>query len=263
MLSIMITDTRHRARKRFGQNFLIDRQIISSIISTIHPKPDDNLVEIGPGFGALTTPLHRILNHLTVIEIDRDIVEKLQRNFSQDKLTIHSIDALKFDFSVLGGNQRIVGNLPYNISTPLLFHLGQFSAYVQDMHFMLQKEVVERMVARPSTPNYGRLSVMLQYRFAMEQIFIVPAESFRPIPKVESAIVYMRPLGKDAPAASNEAMFSRIVTAAFSQRRKTLRNTLSAYLASEELSRLDIDASQRAENLTVSQYVKISDYCSS
>ncbi len=256
----MTTDARHRARKRFSQNFLIDRQIIAAIINTIHPKPDDNLVEIGPGLGALTVPLHRILNHLTVIEIDRDIVEKLQRNFSQDKLTIHSIDALKFDFSVLGGNQRIVGNLPYNISTPLLFHLGQYVAYVQDMHFMLQKEVVDRMVAEPSTPNYGRLSVMLQYRFAMELIFTVPAESFRPIPKVESAIVYMHPLGQDAPVASNEAMFSRIVTAAFSQRRKTLRNTLSAYLTNEELSRLDIDASQRAENLTVSQYIKIADH---
>ncbi|MCW5618055.1 MAG: 16S rRNA (adenine(1518)-N(6)/adenine(1519)-N(6))-dimethyltransferase RsmA [Nitrosomonas sp.] len=259
----MTTNTRHKARKRFGQNFLIDRQVIASIINTIHPKPDDNLVEIGPGLGALTVPLHQILSHLTVIEIDRDIVEKLQRNFSQDKLTIHSTDALKFDFSVLGGNQRIVGNLPYNISTPLLFHLGQYAAYIQDMHFMLQKEVVERMVARPSTPDYGRLSVMLQYRFAMEQILTVPAESFRPIPKVESAIVYMCPLGKDALVAHSEAMFSRIVTAAFSQRRKTLRNTLSGYLAYEEFNCLGIDASQRAENLTVSQYVRISDYCSS
>lgn len=257
----MVDDFRHRARKRFGQNFLVDRQVIADIISAIHPQPKDNLVEIGPGLGALTTPLLRLLNHLTVIEIDRDIVAQLQREHSQDKLTIHSIDALKFDFSALGGDQRIVGNLPYNISTPLLFHLSRFCTSIRDMHFMLQKEVVERMVAEPSTSSYGRLSVMLQYRFAMEQIFTVPPESFRPAPKVESAIVVMRPLNKNAPVASDEALFSRIVTAAFSQRRKTLRNTLSAYLGGEDFNCLAIDANLRAENLTVRQYVSIADYC--
>lgn len=257
----MVVDFRHTARKRFGQNFLVDRQVIAAIISTIHPQPGDNLVEIGPGLGALTTPLLQILDHLTVIEIDRDIVERLRRDYPQNKLTVHSIDALKFDFSALGGNQRIIGNLPYNISTPLLFHLSQFSPYIQDMHFMLQKEVVERMVAKPSTSSYGRLSVMLQYRFAMEQIFTVPPESFRPVPKVESAIVAMWPIGKDAPAASDETLFSRIVTAAFSQRRKTLRNTLSTYLANEDFNCLGIDGGLRAENLTVQHYVRIADYC--
>lgn len=257
----MADDFRHRARKRFGQNFLVDRQVIAAIISAIHPQPKDNLVEIGPGLGALTTPLLQILNHLTVIEIDRDIVAQLQRDYPQSKLTVHSIDALKFDFSALGGDQRIVGNLPYNISTPLLFHLSRFSTYIRDMYFMLQKEVVERMVAEPSTSSYGRLSVMLQYRFAMEQIFTVPPESFRPAPKVESAIVAMRPLDENSPAAGDEALFSRVVSAAFSQRRKTLRNTLSGYLTREDFNCLDIDANLRAENLTVQHYVSIADYC--
>jgi len=254
-------NTRHKARKRFGQNFLVDRQIISAIISAIHPRSDDNLVEIGPGLGALTTPLLKTLDHLTVIEVDRDIVERLKADYPHDKLTIHATDALKFDFSILGTDLRIVGNLPYNISTPLLFHLSQFSASILDMHFMLQKEVVERMVAEPSTPDYGRLSVMLQYRFAMEQLFTVPAESFRPAPRVESAIVSMHPLGINAVIAADEALFSRIVTAAFSQRRKTLRNTLSAYLDREAFENLNINAGLRAENLAVSQYVQIADYC--
>jgi 16S rRNA (adenine1518-N6/adenine1519-N6)-dimethyltransferase len=256
----MAVNSHHKARKRFGQNFLVDRQIIAAIISEIHPQPEDNLVEIGPGLGALTAPLLQILDQLTVIEIDRDIVEQLRRDYPQNKLTIHSIDALQFDFSVLGDNQRIIGNLPYNISTPLLFHISRFSTYIQDMHFMLQKEVVERMVAEPSTPSYGRLSVMLQYRFAMEQVFTVPPESFRPVPRVESAIVAMWPLDRDTPAAIDETVFSRIVTAAFSQRRKTLRNTLSAYLTNEDFNCLDIDAGQRAENLTVQHYVSIADY---
>jgi len=257
----MTVNTRHKARKRFGQNFLVDRQIISAIIDAIYPKPDDNLVEIGPGLGALTTPLLQVLNHLTVIEVDRDIVEKLQKNYPQDKLTIYSLDALKFDFSILGDNLRIVGNLPYNISTPLLFHLSQFSELIQDMHFMLQKEVVERMVAKPSTSDYGRLSVMLQYRFAMEQLFTVPGEAFRPIPKIESAIVYMQPLKGNAIVATDEALFCQIVSAAFSQRRKTLRNTLSGYLDIEAFNCLGIDTNLRAENLTVQQYVSIADYC--
>ena len=257
----MIHNIRHKARKRFGQNFLVDRQVIAAIIHAIHPQPEDNLVEIGPGLGALTTPLLQILNHLTVIEVDRDIVEKLRKDYPQNKITIYSADALKYDFSLLGNSLRIIGNLPYNISTPLLFHLNQYSAFILDMHFMLQKEVVERMVARPSTSSYGRLSVMLQYRFAMEQIFTVPASCFHPVPKVESAIVKMMPLGKNASLAADEAVFSRIVTAAFSQRRKTLRNTLSNHLTNEEFNKLEIDAGQRAENLTVAQYIKIADYC--
>ena len=257
--------TRHKARKRFGQNFLVDRQIIGAIISAVRPAVGDNLVEIGPGLGALTTPLVDRLDHLTVIELDRDIVERLRQAYPREKLTIYAADALKFDFSVLGGHLRVVGNLPYNISTPLLFHLSRYTVAIQDMYFMLQKEVVERMVAQPSTSSYGRLSVMLQYRFAMEQLFTVPAECFRPVPKVASAIVYMQPLDRDhrnTPVAMDEALFSRIVTAAFSQRRKTLRNTLSSFLPHEAFDDLDINSGLRAENLTVTQFVGISDYCS-
>ncbi|MDR4514745.1 16S rRNA (adenine(1518)-N(6)/adenine(1519)-N(6))-dimethyltransferase RsmA [Nitrosomonas sp.] len=252
--------TAHKARKRFGQNFLVDPQVIAEIIACIYPQPDDRMVEIGPGLGALTTPLLQTLKHLTVIELDRDIVERLSRDYPQNKLTIHSVDALKFDFSSLGDDLRVVGNLPYNISTPLLFHLSRFTESILDMHFMLQKEVVERMVARSSTADYGRLSVMLQYRFEMEQILTVSAASFRPTPKVESAIVCMRPIRHRALALSDETAFSRIVAAAFSQRRKTLRNTLSSHLAAEDFTHLAIDPSLRAENLTVEEYIKIANY---
>ena len=159
----------HNPRKRFGQNFLIDQQIIAQIIAAIYPQKHDKIIEIGPGFGALTRPLLQVVDHLDVVEIDRDIVDKLSKEFPQEKLTIHATDALKFNFSTLGNKFRIVGNLPYNISTPLLFHLSQFSEHILDMHFMLQKEVVERMVGVPATSDYGRVSVMLQYRFDMEQ----------------------------------------------------------------------------------------------
>ena len=174
----------HKARKRFGQNFLVDEQIIGDIIRAIHPEFDDNMVEIGPGLGALTRPLIKQLKRLHVVEIDRDIIERLHRDYPQDKLVIHAGDALKFDLAELPGPLRIVGNLPYNISSPLLFHFSNYVDRITDMHFMLQNEVVERMVAEPSTPAYGRLSVMLQYRFYMEKLLDVPPESFRPSPKV-------------------------------------------------------------------------------
>ncbi|SFL03620.1 dimethyladenosine transferase [Nitrosomonas aestuarii] len=250
----------HKARKRFGQNFLIDQQVISSIIDTIHPQPDDRMVEIGPGLGALTKSLLQTLNHLIAIELDRDIVEKLRKDFSQEKLTVYSIDALKFDFAILGSSLRIIGNLPYNISTPLLFYLSQFSESILDMHFMLQKEVVERMVAKPSTSDYGRLSVMLQYRFEMEQIFNVSAESFHPAPKVESAIVYMQPIQKKSLIATDETLLSKLVAAAFSQRRKTLRNTLATFLTKKDFTYLEIDPGLRAENISVEQYISIANY---
>ncbi len=251
---------RHNPRKRFGQNFLTDRQIISNIISEIHPKKGDNVVEIGPGLGALTKPLLQVLDHLNVVELDRDIVARLDKEFSKEELTIYSADALKFDFSILGGDLRVVGNLPYNISTPLLFHLKQYSRNIVDMHFMLQKEVLARMVASPSTSDYGRLSVMLQYCFDMEQVFIVPPESFHPVPKVESAIVYMHPLKQPVNIAKNEALFAQIVTAAFSQRRKTLRNTLNKFLKPDDFKMLEIDPTMRAENLSVTQYVCIANH---
>lgn len=250
----------HNPRKRFGQNFLIDQQIIAQIIAAIYPQKNDQIIEIGPGLGALTKPLLQVVDHLKVVEIDRDIVDKLSKEFSPEKLTIHATDALKFDFSALGNKLRIVGNLPYNISTPLLFHLSQFSQHILDMHFMLQKEVVERMVGAPATPNYGRLSVMLQYRFDMEHVFNVPAESFRPMPQVESAIVRMIPRQQSALSTQDEALFSQIVAAAFSQRRKTLRNTLHHYLNADDFSALGIDPGLRAENLSVENFVAIANF---
>ena len=201
-----------------------------------------------------------MLDHLDVVEIDRDIVVKLEKEFPQEKFTIHATDALKFDFSALGEKLRIIGTLPYNISTPLLFHLSQFSEQILDMHFMLQKEVVERMVGTPSTPDYGRLSVTLQYRFDMEHVFSVPAESFRPIPKVESAIVRMIPRSQSSRTVKDEALFAQIVLAAFSQRRKTLRNTLHHFLKAEDFSALDIDPGLRAENLSVEKFIAIADF---
>ncbi|MDQ3187081.1 MAG: 16S rRNA (adenine(1518)-N(6)/adenine(1519)-N(6))-dimethyltransferase RsmA [Pseudomonadota bacterium] len=247
----------HIPRKRFGQNFLIDPQIVTEIVRAINPGKNDLLVEIGPGLGALTRPLLQSLNHLHVVEIDRDIVERLCREFSEKNLTVYSADALEFDFSTLGKNVRVVGNLPYNISTPILFHLSQFSSSISDMHFMLQKEVVARMVAQPSTSDYGRLSVMLQCRFEMEQLFIVSPECFSPAPKVESAIVRMVPRRQPLFEASKEKLFAGVVAAAFSQRRKTLRNTLHAYLKPEDYRALGIDPGLRAENLSMAQFVAI------
>lgn len=249
----------HIARKRFGQNFLVDPQIVMEIIRAIHPGKDDLLVEIGPGLGALTRPLLQSLNHLHVVEIDRDIVERLRREFSEKNLTVHSADALEFDFSMLGRNLRVVGNLPYNISTPILFHLSRFADSISDMHFMLQKEVVARMVAAPSTQDYGRLSVMLQYRFEMEQLFIVSPECFRPAPKVESAVIRMVPRRQPLIEAGREKLLAEVVSAAFSQRRKTLRNTLHAHLKQEDYLALGIDPGLRAENLSVEQFVAIAD----
>jgi len=253
---------RHNPRKRFGQNFLVDQHIIAQIVAEIYPQKSDRIIEIGPGLGALTRPLLQALDHLHVIEIDRDIVSQLNQVFAQEELTIHAADALKFDFSALGSKLRIVGNLPYNISTPLLFHLSQFAEHILDMHFMLQKEVVDRMVGSPATADYGRLSVMLQYRFDMEYVFSVPPESFRPVPKVESAIVRMTPRDSSTRIVKNEALFSQIVTAAFSQRRKTLRNTLQQHLTASDFSALGIDSGLRAENLSVEEFAAIANFLS-
>ena len=250
----------HVPRKRFGQNFLTDRQVIHDIVYAIHPREGDIMVEIGPGLGALTRPLLDVLKHLHVVEIDRDIVQRLSREFPPERLTIHSADALNFDFGSVGERIRVVGNLPYNISTPLLFHLSSFAEHIVDLHFMLQKEVVERMVAAPSTPEYGRLSVMLQYRFAMENLFTVPATAFHPAPKVESAVVRMLPLAANLRLAHDDELLAKVVSTAFAQRRKTLRNNLAAYLAAADFARLGIDSSRRAENLSVADFVHISNY---
>jgi 16S rRNA (adenine1518-N6/adenine1519-N6)-dimethyltransferase len=222
------------------------------------------MVEIGPGLGALTRPLLNILNHLHVIEIDRDIILRLEHEHSQlrakAKLTIHAGDALEFDFASLPAPLRIVGNLPYNISSPLLFHFAAYAERILDMHFMLQNEVVERMVAEPSTPEYGRLSVMLQYRFHIEKLLDVPPESFRPAPKVDSAVVRLVPLPASEITVRNEKLFAAIVRTAFGQRRKTLRNTLRSQFNEEDFAKLGIDARLRAENLGVEEFSKMADY---
>lgn len=247
----------HIARKRFGQNFLIDQGIIAGIVSAIDPKRDDILVEIGPGLGALTEPLLQRLDHLHVVEIDRDLIARLKKRHSPERVTVHEGDALAFDFATVGDNLRLVGNLPYNISTPLLFHLAGFAERVRDMHFMLQKEVVERMVAVPGDSEFSRISVMLQYRFHLEWLLDVPPESFDPAPKVQSAVVRLIPKTKEELNARDEAVLSRVVTAAFSQRRKMLRNTLKGILDDAGFSALGITPTARAEDLAVEDYVRI------
>ncbi len=254
----------HKAKKKFGQNFLVDEGIIADIIGVIRPESDDNLVEIGPGLGALTRPLLKRLKHLHVVEIDRDIIARLNADYPQDrpdsKLIIHAGDALQFDIATLAAPLRIVGNLPYNISSPLLFHFASYAERITDMHFMLQNEVVERMVAEPSSPAYGRLSVMLQYRFYMEKLLDVPPESFRPAPKVDSAIVRMIPLSHEQIVVRNEKLFAQVVSAAFGQRRKTLRNTLKAFLSEVDFESLGINAQLRAENLGVDEFARIANF---
>ena len=250
----------HVPRKRFGQNFLTDEAVIADIIAAIAPQPADRMIEIGPGFGALTRPLAARLDHLHVIEIDRDIVAQLKRDFPPERVTIHQGDALKFDFFVLGPRLRLVGNLPYNISTPLLFHLAENAANIRDIHVMLQKEVVARMVARPSSSAYGRLSVMLQYRFQMEKILDVPAIAFRPAPKVESAVVRILPLERPPGEACDEALLANLVASAFAQRRKTLRNTLRNYLGGADFAMLGVAPEARAQELAVADFMRVANY---
>lgn len=251
----------HQARKRFGQNFLTDAQVIGRIVDAVAPQPGERMVEIGPGLGALTDPLLARLGHLHVVEIDRDLIARLKQRYGPDRVTIHEGDALAFDFSSLGAPLRVVGNLPYNISTPLLFHLADFADGVRNMTFMLQKEVVMRMVAEPGTADYGRLSVMLQYRFRMGWLFDVPPEAFRPAPKVTSSIVRMVPRPPEERTAQDEALLGQIVTAAFGQRRKTLRNTLREFLVEDDFAALELDPGLRGERLTVADFVAIANHC--
>ncbi|GAA0838296.1 MAG: 16S rRNA (adenine(1518)-N(6)/adenine(1519)-N(6))-dimethyltransferase [Cupriavidus sp.] len=256
----------HVARKRFGQNFLVDDGIIYGIVNAIDPQPDDIVVEIGPGLGALTDPLLERLPSLQVVELDRDLVERLRRRYS-DRITVHAGDALAFDFARLqqpGRALRIVGNLPYNISSPLLFHLMDFADHVRDQHFMLQKEVVERMVAGPGSKSFGRLSIMLQVRYHMEHVLDVPPASFNPPPKVDSAVVRMIPwpraedgsLRSPYPAC-DASVLGDVVTAAFSQRRKVLRNTLSFLRDQVDFDALGFDLGRRAEEVAVAEYVEL------
>lgn len=251
----------HQARKRFGQNFLHDKQIIQRIIQAINAHSDDNLVEIGPGLGALTEPLLQQVKQLQVIELDRDLVPILKTQFfTYQGLHIHQADALEFDFSQLASNLplRIVGNLPYNISTPLIFHLLKSAHLIQDMHFMLQQEVVTRLSANPNNKNYGRLSIMVQYYCQVEPLFSVPPTAFNPAPKVDSAIVRLIPHQQKPHIAKDEAHFAQIVRTAFQMRRKTLRNNLKNNIDTEQLAKLGIDSHLRPENISLKDYVSIS-----
>jgi 16S rRNA (adenine1518-N6/adenine1519-N6)-dimethyltransferase len=247
------------AKKRFGQHFLTDRHYIDRIVDAIAPQPDDVIVEIGPGPGAITTPLLERLNHLHAVEIDRDLAAALRARFAIEKFTLHETDVLKFDFVALGPRFRAVGNLPYNISTPFLFHLADFETSLIDGTFMLQKEVVDRMVAAPDTEAYGRLSVMLQYRFAMKRMFDVPPGAFTPPPKVNSAIVRMVPLPADRLHANDDVRFAAFVTAGFGQRRKTLSNTLKPFLTAAQIEAAGIDPKRRAETLSLVEFVRLAD----
>ena len=250
----------HIPRKRFGQHFLNDSQVIGDIVSAIQPKRDDCMVEIGPGLAAITDPLAARLAHLHVVEIDRDIIARLKKRFSAERLTIHQGDALDFDFASIvppGKLLRIVGNLPYNISTPLLFHLSTYAEKTWDMHFMLQKEVVDRMVAAPGEGDYSRLSVMLQFRYEMENLLDVPPEAFDPPPKVNSAIVRMIPKPASSLPVVNSDKFALVVKTAFSQRRKMLRNTLRCLFSLEQMEALAIPLTARAEELPGDAFVRL------
>jgi 16S rRNA (adenine1518-N6/adenine1519-N6)-dimethyltransferase len=250
----------HVARKRFGQNFLVDRGVIAAIVATIAPQRSDTLVEIGPGLGALTEPLLARLDHLHVVEIDRDLIARLHRQHAPEMLTVHAGDALAFDFATIGSDLRLVGNLPYNISTPLLFHLAEYGGIVRDMHFMLQKEVVERMVAEPGDSEFSRISVMLQYRFHLEWLLDVPPDSFDPPPRVQSAVVRLIPKDVAELNARSQEKLSQVVRIAFSQRRKMLRNTLKGALSETGLAELGIDPTCRPEDISVADYVRIANY---
>ena len=253
---------KHVAKKKFGQNFLKDSSIIHAIIQSIQPLQDDLLVEIGPGLGALTKPLLEKTKHLFAIELDRDIVNWMQNQYSKNNITIFNEDVLNFNFHQFDKKIRIVGNLPYNISTPILFKCIKDIKIIADLHFMLQKEVVDRMIAAPSSSEYGRLSVMLQYYFAMEHLVHVPKESFDPEPKVESSFVRLIPYDHYPFVANNIDQFGKIVKEAFSQRRKTIRNTLKNFMNANDFENIDINPQLRAENLSVSDFVKISNYLS-
>ncbi len=252
----------HKPRKRFGQNFLEDRSVVEKIVAAIRPQPGERFIEIGPGLGALTLPLLQRIEHLDVIEIDRDIVADLRASQPANRLTIHNGDALEFDFAAMGRDLRVVGNLPYNISTALLFHLTNYASALHDAHFMLQREVVERMSAQPGTAEYGRLSVMLQYRWSMDSLFDVPPSAFRPAPKVWSSFVRMIPHRVLPHVANDENLFAEVVMRAFGQRRKTLRNTLREKLTASGFEQLGIDSIARGETLAVSDFVRIANLIS-
>jgi len=253
-------DTLPRARKRFGQNFLHDMSVIDRIVSAIDPRPGQRVVEIGPGRGALTIPLLRALGRLDVIELDRDLAAWLGRELPEHgEVIIHQADALRFDFRTLAGDTplRVAGNLPYNISTPLLFHLFTQADAISDMHFMLQKEVVDRLAADPGSKTYGRLSVMAQYHCRVASLFDVPSHAFRPAPKVESSVVRLIPHTTPPVAVDDPAALQKVVTTAFMQRRKTLRNGLRELLDESEIRAAGIDPTIRAERLSLAEFAAL------
>ena len=256
----------HRARKRFGQNFLVDQTIINRIVEAIDPQPGQHIVEIGPGQAALTRKLIDALGtgsekgSIDAIEIDRDLVARLTHEFDVSKLRVHEADAMEFDFATLPSPLRVVGNLPYNISTPILFRLCEFESRISDLTFMLQKEVVDRMAAAAGDGERGRLSVMLQYRFKIEKCFDVPPTAFKPVPSVDSSIVRLTPLAQERLRPKNETLFAQIVTTAFTQRRKMLRKSLGAWMTPEAWPAINVNPQARAEELTCEEFVAIADW---
>ncbi len=256
----------HRARKRFSQNFLHDAHYIERIVAAIDPRPGDRIVEIGPGLGALTALLIERAAAITAVEIDRDLAARLRSRFTPQQLALVEGDALALDWAALAATDtrplRIVGNLPYHISTPLLFALLPIATHVRDQHFMLQKEVVDRMVAEPGGRQYGRLSVMLQFRYRVLRLFVVPAGAFSPAPQVSSAIVRLVPRPVDELPAIDAGVFARVVTAAFGQRRKTLRNALADVLDEAAIRACRIDPGARAETLPVAAFVALAERAS-
>lgn len=260
----------HTARKRFGQNFLNDDRVIQNIVSAIHPQENQFLVEIGPGLGALTEPVAEKVEHLTVVELDRDLAKRLRHHpFLNHKLTVIENDAMQFDFGQLyrdenlaekGQKLRIFGNLPYNISTPIMFHLLQYHNMISDMHFMLQKEVVKRLCAGPNTKAYGRLTVMAQYFCQVFPVLEVPPTAFRPAPKVDSAVVRLIPYETLPFQAKDFKIFTQVCSMAFNQRRKTLRNALGQLFTVEQLEALNVSPMARPENLTVEDFVRLANF---
>ena len=251
----------HRARKRFGQHFLTDPGVVDAILRAVNATKDDVVVEIGPGQGAITTALAASAGHLHAVELDRDLVARLRRQYDDNPdVTIHQADALSFDFSTLGDQLRIVGNLPYNISTPLLFHLLNFRDRILDMHFMLQKEVVDRMAANPGGKSYGRLGIMLGCHLNIESLFDVDRSAFDPPPEVTSSVVRLDPLPPGAFNIEDEALLSKLVTNAFMKRRKTIRNSLRDHVDVTDLEAVGIDPGLRPEQISIAKFVELSNH---
>lgn len=249
-------------RKRFGQHFLTDTALVERMVRAIAPTDDQTLVEIGPGRGALTLPLLDAIHHLHVVELDRDLISRLQHTISPQRLTIHAADALRFDFAALADSRkiRVVGNLPYNISTPLLFHLIDQIGAVEDMHFMLQKEVVDRLTAMPGTPDWGRLSVMVQYFCQAEYLFFVPPGAFSPPPRVDSAVVRLTPWPTPPHPVRDLRLFRQLVNQAFSQRRKVVSNALKSLLTGPQIAAAGVDPGKRPDAISLAEFVALANH---